>query len=353
MDATFIVGTGRCGSTLVSEVLRLHPEVASLSEVFSFATDLGCRIDRVFPTDPMSGPQVWAVLGSAWPRQNLMLRHDVAMDEVLYPWRGGHRFTAQTGVPAICQAALPHLSADPDTLYDALGSFVRALPTADAGTQYRRVFEWLAERHGARCWAERSGGSLRIVRRLREAFPEARFVHLVRDGRDTALSMSRHAGFRMVFAAFQLVEGLGVDPFESPDRRWESDLSDELAALLPERFTREAFLALDTPPPLCGHYWSGEIRAGLKDLQGLGPDRLLTLRYEDLLAQPADSASRLIAFLRHGEVDPAWVARAAARVGRGRSQWRTLPERARAQLERACAPGLEALAAQGLTWAGC
>ena len=349
-DQVFVVGTGRCGSTLVSDMLRLHPEVTSLSEVFSFATDLGCRLDAVFPDGPMSAAEVWSNLGTAWPRQSLMLRHDVAMDEVLYPWKGGGRFNADTGVPAIAQTALPHLSDDPDALYDALRAYVLGLDAAPAGEQYGRVFAWLAARQGGRVWAERSGGSLRIVRRLRRAFPAARFVHIVRDGRNTALSMSKHHGFRMVFAAVQLLEGLGVDPFTSDDRRWEEDLTDELAALLPERFTREAFLALSTPPPLCGHYWSGEIREGLAELSDLGPERLLTLRYEDFLAAPTESATALIAFLRHGAVDTDWVTRAARKVGTGRSQWQALSARDRDQLEIACAPGFAALAALGLHW---
>ena len=64
------------------------------------------------------------------------------------------------------------------------------------GVQLRRLFDWLVARHGGTTWVERSGGSLRVVHRLIEHFPGARFVHLVRDGRATALSMSRHRGFR-------------------------------------------------------------------------------------------------------------------------------------------------------------
>ena len=45
----FVVGTGRCGSTLVSNMLNLHKEVLSLSEFFAFITDLGTLIPEAFP----------------------------------------------------------------------------------------------------------------------------------------------------------------------------------------------------------------------------------------------------------------------------------------------------------------
>jgi hypothetical protein len=346
---TFVVGTGRCGSTLVSNLLREHPDVASVSEFFSFVSDLGCRLAQTFPEGPVDGPTLWAMISTPWPRQSLMLRHDVAMDEVLYPWKGGGRFDASTGVPAVSQATLPHLSASPDALFDALREAVLAFEPAPIGTQYARLFGWLARRFDRSCWVERSGGGLRVVRRMRQHFPGARFVHIVRDGRDTALSMSRHPGFRMVFAAFQMLEGLGVDPFESADRRWESDLGDDVAALLPERFSRAAFLEFETPPPLCGHYWSGEVKEGLEALADLGPDRLLTLRYEDFLVAPAETSGRLIAFIR-GEVDEAWVGRVTAMVRAPRSAWQALEPRERSRLDAACAPGFAALAAQGLRW---
>ena len=35
MQLTFVVGTGRCGSTLLSRLLREHPDVLSMSEFFS------------------------------------------------------------------------------------------------------------------------------------------------------------------------------------------------------------------------------------------------------------------------------------------------------------------------------
>lgn len=351
IDQIFVVGTGRCGSTLVSSLLRAHPEVTSISELFPFVTDLGSRVAPAFPEGDVTARELWDLLATCRPRQSAMLRLDVAMPEVLYPWRDGrHRFDARSGVPPVSQVTLPHLSDDPDALFDRLREAVGDFAPAPIGVQYRRLFEWFARREGTSCWAERSGGSLRIAHRLLAHFPDARFVHIVRDGRDTAVSMSQHTGFRMVFTSFQIMETLGVDPFETDARPFVSDLDDELAALLPEHCTREAFLRFATPPPLCGHYWSGEILEGLAAIGGLGDDRLLTLRYEDFLAEPRATVRRLGAFVRRGRVDQAWAEAAAATIRRPRSAWRELAPKQRDQLEHACAPGFAALAEHGIVW---
>jgi hypothetical protein len=339
----FIVGTGRCGSTLLSAFLRDHPAILSLSELMVFATDLGGRIAEAFPEREVDGAELWSILGRAHPRQTLMLRHDVMMEEALYRPGPGRRFTAATGIPAIAATTLPHLSDAPDGLFDLVREFAQALPAAPIGTQYARTFEHLREMFGASAWVERSGGSLRIVRRLRQHFPQARFVHLVRDGRDAALSMSRHFGFRMAMINAQLTEVLGVDPFESSDRRCVDDLPDDLARFLPEHFDAAAFRAEAIPLPLCGHYWAGEILAGLRDLQGLGED-LVTLHYEDLLAKPHDTLGRFFEFLLPGEPAPDLEAM-ARQVRAPRSNWRTLSAEQLRQLEIACRPGFDALEA--------
>lgn len=351
IDQVFVVGTGRCGSTLVSSLLKMHPEVTSISELFPFITDLGSRVAPAFPSGNVTGAQLWDLLATCRPRQSEMLRLDVAMPEVLYPWKSGaHRFDATTGVPPVAQVTLPHLVDDPDALFDRLRDVVTDFAPAPIGVQYRRLFDWFARMEGTQCWAERSGGSLRIAHRLLEHFPEARLVHLVRDGRDTAVSMSQHTGFRMVFASFQIMETLGVDPFETDARPFVEDLDDDLAALLPEHCTREAFLRFATPAPLCGHYWSGEIIEGLAAIDALGEDRLLTLRYEDFLEAPEPTVSRLGSFLRRGELDATWAEEAARSIRAPRSSWRDLSPKLRDQLEHACAPGFAALAERGIVW---
>lgn len=356
MDQVFVVGTGRCGSTLLSNMLRLHPRVTSISEFISFVTDLGCRVGNTFVEGDVDGSWLWRLISTVWPRQNLMLQHDVAMEEVLYPHRTGtHRYNGNVGVPAILQVTLPHITTDFDAWFVELEPVVHAFPPAPVGIQMQRLFEWLAARHGGSVWVERSGGGLRVVHRLIEHFPEARFIHIVRDGRDTALSMSRHRGFKMVFACFQLLEALGRDPFVSNDRRWEEDLPDDLAALLPERFTRQAFLDFETPPPLCGHYWSGEIMEGLAVLDQLSPERSLTLRYEDILKKPRETITQLIGYIlkTNGENETAFVERAAALVRPPTAQWQKLDERTKQQLDLACKPGFAALAERGWTWPDC
>lgn len=338
---TFIIGTGRCGSTMLSNFLREHPQIASLSEFFSLVTDFGGRIAESFPEGVVSAEEFWRIIASPYPKQTLMHKHKISMDEVLYQPGPTQRFSE--AVPAILQTTLPHLTREHDQLFEELEGFVLSQPGAPIGEQYIRLFSWLTARFGKRLWVERSGGSLRIVRRLAQAFPEARFVHLVRDGRNCALSMSRHHGFRMALIAMALTEILGVDPFESADRRYEQDIPEEFFRFLPEHFDAQGFCDYRTPLPLCGHYWSGEIIAGLRELSNLPQERVCTLRYEDFLLDPKTSIRRLAAFLHPDFVDEPWIERVAASVRPARSIWRALPEEERSALDEACGPGFEAL----------
>jgi putative sulfotransferase len=207
----------------------------------------------------------------------------------------------------------------------------------------------LQQRFGKQTWVERSGGTLRIIRRLHKAFPRAKFLHIVRDGRNCAISMSKHYGFRMVLLLYQLMEVLGVDPYTSSDRKWAQDLSDELYALLPENFGKTAFENYEVHTSLCGHYWSGEVIAGLEELRALPSTQVCTLRYEDFLAQPEPTLQAFMEFLGPQYVNEEWMRRAKAQIGRGRSAWTSLPAREQTLLQEACRPGFEALRAHGIS----
>ena len=342
----FIVGTGRCGSTMLSTMLRDHPAILSLSEFFTFVTDLGTRIPQAFPEGLVNGEQFWHILSACYPKQNTMLQHGVAMDEVLYPYTSlSARYNAQTGVPALLQTTLPHLTPDHDCLFDDVQVFVSTFPPAPVQVQYQRLFSWLQQRFNRQCWVERSGSSLRVVARLHQHFPNARFVHIVRNGQDCALSMSRHYGFRMVLIAFYLLEVLDCDPFEDNDRTGVEDLPDDLYSFLPEHFDAEAFRSYEIAPSLYGHYWSGELQQGLATLAQIPAESVLTLHFEDFFNDAEGSLRELISFINPAYIDESWLQHAASLVRPIRSAWQTLPPLEQKQLERACQIGFDALEA--------
>jgi putative sulfotransferase len=342
----FIVGTGRCGSTMISNMLREHPAILSLSEFFTFVTDLGSLIPQAFPQGVITASQFWSILSTPYHKQNLMLRCGIAMDEVLYPYASPTaRFNGEIGVPALLQTTLPHLTSDHDALFAKIHEIVATFPPAPIQDHYAHLFTWLQQHFGRQLWVERSGSSLRIIARLVHLFPHARFVHIVRDGRDCALSMSKHYGFRMVLIAFYLLEVMGCDPYEKIDRSGVEDIPEEIYPFLPEHFNAEAFRNYEISPSIYGHYWTGELMQGLSILAQLPPERVLTLHFENFLVNPEQSVKELMSFIHPGFVDAAWIRRAISLIRPVRSSWQMLPPHEQKQLEAACQAGFAALVA--------
>jgi hypothetical protein len=69
-------------------------------------------------------------------------RVGLRVPEFLYLPGPSSRFTPATGIPPILTTALPHLSDDPEGLYDEVQAFVAGLTPASAAAQHRRLFEW-------------------------------------------------------------------------------------------------------------------------------------------------------------------------------------------------------------------
>jgi hypothetical protein len=114
-----------------------------------------------------------------------------------------------------------------------------------------------------------------MVKALLETFPDARFVHVVRDGRDAAISMEKHLGFRAALRPF-----------------------------LPEQFELDALRAYRVPLPLFAEfYWVRLIENGLKVISALPDGRVLTLRYEDFFIDPKRQLDTLTAFLGDDFID--------------------------------------------------
>jgi thioester reductase-like protein len=300
---TFIVTVGRSGSTALSRILSGHPDVLSLNEFYvSVRTSL--QVDQ-----SLSGEQFWRSLAEPHQVFDAMVRGGSGMPEFIYPRLQGTRFDAHTtGIPAISMMTLPHLSVDPDEVFDALAAEVPTWPQGTARVHYERLFGWLAARFGGTVVVERSAMSLSSVPWLREMFPDAKFVHLFRDGPDTAVSMSQHTGFRLMALiedALELLDltsesrgpSLGLDPAAIPI---------ELASLIGDRCDLDYLMSQDLPVARFARMWSDVIAIGVAALADLPANRHLPLSYSGLMKDPRSCLRRLAEFLDL-EADLKWL----------------------------------------------
>jgi hypothetical protein len=152
----------------------------------------------------------------------------------------------------------------------------------------------------------------------------------------------------MMMATTIMSQILGYDPYDTDVRTGVEELPDEYYRLLPENFTAEAFAQLDASAVLFAYYWSGEMMRGLKTLAALPTERVLTIHFEDILAEPERWLGRLIEFIAPEFADDQWLKTAVTTIRSVRSCWRSLPPQGQSILTEACRPGFEALAEQGL-----
>jgi hypothetical protein len=300
---TFIVTVGRSGSTALSRILSAHPDVLSLNE-FYLSVHASSVADHA-----LSGEQFWRMLAEPHPIFDSMIRGGSAMPEFMYPRLQGTRFDASTtGIPAICMMTLPHLSSDPDGVFDALAAEVPTWPQQTARQHYERLFAWLATYFGGTVVIERSAMSLSSVPWLRETFPDAKFVHLFRNGPDTAVSMSEHTGFRLMALIQDALELLDLDPERRhPGLRLDpTAIPIELASLLGDTCDVDYLMGQNLPVARFARMWSELIVTGEAELADLPADRYLPLSYADLVADARSSLARLASFL-DVEPDPTWL----------------------------------------------
>ena len=332
----FVLGTGRCGSTTLSNILNAHPRILSLSEFISF-TGIG-----PFRYRNPDGRKIWKVLSGQRRRTRLMLAG--AYDELLYPFGAPEARYTRDNVPPILCATLPHLTAHHDTLFDTLRPTVLAQPRQSTPQHYRALFATMCSVLDRDLWIERSGGSLLFASTLLEAFPDARIVHLYRDGRDTALSMSRHYLFQYIATNLQHFRRLGADPYEliATDPSWDRKALrlHLLSAVLPQRRFDPKRI-----PPLeeFGKLWTAMIRRSEMLLSGLSDERVHRIRFEQLCAHPRRYLQKLIDFIDPDLADGSWLDEASKIPRPRRPEFLNLPLDRRQALATACRPGLEIL----------
>ena len=137
--APFLIGAARSGTTLLAAMLAAHPEMTMVSE-----TGFVPKLAETIRSEPVTVERVVKTMAAARPLEELgvdeaeMLRRLERLDDV------------------------------------------KAAPVL------RCFYELIAERGGTTRWGDETPSYLKRMRRIQRALSEAHFIHIVRDGRDTA-----------------------------------------------------------------------------------------------------------------------------------------------------------------------
>jgi hypothetical protein len=179
----------------------------------------------------------------------------------------------------------------------------------------------LAAGEGGRRFAEKNPENCFIVPFLSRAFPDASFIQIIRDGRDVAVSHAEKPWLssRSAESGQRGRSGQAWGPWA----RWWVE---------PERTEEFAQVSDVTRTAWSWRRYTDAARAHLADLPS---ERVLTLRYEDVVRQPDAAADSLAGFLGH-ETAPASLREAFARADPGSvGRWRrSLDDQALADVER-------------------
>ena len=252
----FLVGAGRSGSSLVHEVLARHADVGFLTNVEDRVATAPASVGR-------AARWVYPRLPPSWTEKG---RLRLAPSE-------GYRALAREVSPVLARSGRDLTEDDAEPwLADRLRRFFDEHAThAAAGGR-------LSFTHKFTGWPR--------ARLLATVFPDARFVHVVRDGRAVAAS---------------LLQTTWWDGWQGPER-WRYG---PLPADLEERWRQSGSF-----PLLAGLTWLLMVDAADACAERLG-DAWLTVRYEDVLADPLTSFDRVAEHLRL-PADPAFPGAVAA-----------------------------------------
>lgn len=332
MAGGLILGSARCGSTLVSRILRSHPDILSLSELFSTAGP------RAFRPDRLEGARFWSHLAKPSRALSQIGNPSVAPAEFLYGGFGQPRHDPYF-CPPILAITLPHLSNDPDSLFRELGTVVRQRGEMALADHYRGLFADLADRLGGqRIWVERSGGSLAAAGTLCGMFPEARPVLLLRNGPEAALSMRDYPATRLAIWMWKRLRRFGIDLLH-PQHHYGRGVIWPVVSAIGGYFGVSRILEYRPSLHDTGAFWSAVTQSGVAGLEAAMP---LVLRYEDLCVNPRPEIERLGQFLT-GSAPGSWLDRAETFPRAPTLRMAALTRSECRELQEACAPGEQAL----------
>lgn len=297
-----IVGSGRCGSTLLSRMLAENLDTLSVFEYFN-GLDIGTR----FAGQEVTGDAFAQLISAEQPFVTAVLRRGYEVAEITYPFGPSARYRRAAPLPWILVSTLPRLSDAPDELFDEVTAFARSLRPAPMIAHHRALFDWLVARFERKFWIERSGSSIDYLGELAGQFPEARFVHIHRDGREAALSMREHHAYRLPISLMYGAPtdaGVALAELGALDLHAEPSGEDPISQVLKSRPSAHYF----------GQYWNDQILRGDVARARLGPGRYQELRFEDLVRDPRAELERIADFFEIDSARGGWIERASALI---------------------------------------
>jgi hypothetical protein len=298
MKGAFLLSASRSGSTMMSTILRKHPDVLSLSELMT------TQGSRALLPGMISGKAFWRQLATPTTVMRHVANPDSAPREFLYHTVKNGRFDPYR-CPPILAVTLPHLFDDPDTEFDRLAQAVPQFPVQSRADHYRALIETLGDQTGRRIWVERSGGTLLATAALANAFPQAKFAVILRDARDVTLSMQNYKPARLLIWFWKRARRLGINVFDPATQigsaRWIALVERVTAPLLPMQ------RILNTPPPIedAAACCAALMTSGIRQFQNLPDAQRLVVHYEKIVQQPRAELARIAAFLELPQND-AW-----------------------------------------------
>ncbi|WP_030175176.1 sulfotransferase family protein [Spirillospora albida] len=203
----FVLGCPRSGTTLLQLMLHSHPRIAIPAETRFLLNVYRARIN-------------FGDLGD--PENRRMLAR----------WITDRKETKFGDLGLDADQVVEEIVAGPPTVGSAIGI----------------VFRSYARSHGKPRWGDKRPSYFKHIPTLQRMFPNAQFIHLIRDGRDCVASLQEMPWYHL-------------------------DVHHAISA------------------------WREAIDTGRKMADRLGPDTFYELQYERLVADPADELTRLCAFL--------------------------------------------------------
>lgn len=239
----FLVGAGRSGTTLLYKLLSLHPKVAYISNYEHRASWLPAGL-----MSRLLANQIEAKLGAWFDQSSNAYFINRPLRKKFFPTPvEGESIYTRCGMPLFPQ----------DNYY----------PEEKTAVCMQRIFDRIRSRVRAEIMLSKRTANNRRIPILNSIFPDAKYVHLIRDGREVADSLSK------------------VEWWSNHIVWWSGRTAAEMEQSGEARIT------------ICAKNWAMELKEIYSGLSTIQTDRILDVRYELLLAKPVDQLASILAFL--------------------------------------------------------